>query len=288
MTAQATATVEMFPEFAWGIPKSFSVPLGDCRFEQGDRLYNSVKGYEGTWNDALQHLDYSIEVLSPRRGEGIQKTDKDSASVFCGNWSTPVRIAITHHKENRTEELRTTQGRLYSLLWRGELSIVSPTLPDPTMPLKTITFLNEIERELAHFRACVSRKFPCAFFLTPFDETNSIFVGKANAIRDALSQEFIFELHKERPYVVYGSELTEFAPTLYLACYVINSTDTAALDAAFKKALHTPAKNKVTDRENWNLRNHGRLVVVSDKPALTLDSRTALASKPTATNEVGI
>jgi hypothetical protein len=256
-----TTTIELFPEFAWAVPKAFSVPLRDCRFEQGDRVYNTPHAYQGSWNDALSHLEYSIEVLSPPRGQGIQKSDKDSASTFASNWSAPVELILTIHKREISKRLNTTQGRLYSMLWHGDLTMLDAPA-EPAMPFKSLVVDGLADRETSHFRKKAPAERAFSLFLTPFDETNDIFTSKANLIRQVLSETSSFEFHKERPHVVYGNERSQFAPTLYIGCYVIDSTDTERLEAAFKKALYVPVKNKVTDRENWNLQKHGTLVQV--------------------------
>ncbi len=252
--------IDLFTEFKWAVPKAFAPALRDCRFEQGDRLYDTAEAYEGYWKDAQSHLKYSIEILSPPRGQVVQTIKKYSASEFASNWLSEVELVVTHHKEKGFVETTTTQGRLYSLLWIGDLSVLLE-IAEPSMPAKSLVIPETTEEEIFHFKSKTAGR-ACSMFLSPFDETNDIFVGKSNQIRNALKDTCGFEFYKERPHVVYGKDVGEFVPTLYVGCYVIDSTDKNRIEAAFKKALYVPVKNKITDRENWNLTKHGQLVQV--------------------------
>ena len=116
--------MEYIDVFSWAVSEAFCEPLNKCRFELGDTLYDSRLAYEGAWEDALPHLTYGVQVLNPPRGPATKATQGEE-SVFESNWFQPVELALKRFREKTSESIKSTQGALYSLLWKGQLDILS-------------------------------------------------------------------------------------------------------------------------------------------------------------------
>ena len=93
---QDKESLEFFPGFAWAVCKAFREPLASCRFEQGDILYDTKKAYEGTWGEAINHLHFSIQINSPKRGIATKKK-QDEASAFADNWKQQVELDLVKY-----------------------------------------------------------------------------------------------------------------------------------------------------------------------------------------------
>lgn len=256
---------ELFSEFAWAVPKAFSVAVNECRFEQGDVLYDTSGAYDGTWKEALPQIRNSLQVDYPPRNP-MQKANKDAASVFVDNWPTTVILHFTLHKEKRTTTITTTQGRLLTMLWKGDLAVLQKDSPEPNLLSKKL----DISRESTEAASAISffkdrtttDGRGCTLFIMPCDETNELLNSKHTIIQGMLSKSLPFTFRKERPEVIHGQNGIAYAPTLYWACYRIESIDLHEVDTCFKNALYVsvPEKYKKTDRVNWHLKNHGLLV----------------------------
>jgi hypothetical protein len=115
----ATEAYNFFTGFEWAIPSAFADALGACQFSRGDTLYSSSIAYR-EWNKEFYEMDkglYAIKILSPEA-----KPAPPSPSLFGNNWNTQAEVEV--YKIGEQEDAKcfiTTQGRIYSLLWRGEI-----------------------------------------------------------------------------------------------------------------------------------------------------------------------
>jgi hypothetical protein len=110
--------VEFFSGFKWAVPVAFSDAVAACRFEEGDMLYDSPAAHMEPWADAKANINYSLQVRFPARGSGTAESAE--RYVFKGNWGSEVRVDVHPHKATIGENgITTTQGRLYSALWKG-------------------------------------------------------------------------------------------------------------------------------------------------------------------------
>jgi hypothetical protein len=125
--------VEQFPGFSWCVPAAFSDPLGTCRFEAGDLLYDTPDAYQ-QWSEALKTLTFSVQVSSPKKSIGGNLGD-DDADVFSRNWGSEVIFELTDFKRGKRKQVVTTQGRLYTLLWKGDFGGLDESIAAPPVPL---------------------------------------------------------------------------------------------------------------------------------------------------------
>jgi hypothetical protein len=252
---------EFFAEFVWAIPKAFRVPLATCRFEQGDILYNTPLAYEGSWAEALKHIKLSIQVKSPTRGP-VSKTEEDTDSMFSNNWTQPVSLNLTDHAYNTTRTIETTQGRLYTTLWRGDLEQLEGHSPAPSIP--------ELPRDIIKKKLlpavashCIGRyaeglEHPCIFIM-PFDETSNILRTKFSKVRIALFNQLDLKIILVSPTAAGLASINDFVPTMKLALFLMNGVDSERAFLLLKDALYVPSKDKKTDKDHFRLGSHGYL-----------------------------
>ncbi len=248
-----------FPGFRWALPRAFAGPLGACRFEQGDILYDTDKAYEGTWGDAVGHVGWSLQIKAPTRGP-IGKTEKDADSIFAGNWHQSVTLELTDHRAATTRVVTTTQGRLYTMLWKGEIDSLDQERPHPAMPLLARSILKQLDATAPHFRNRMAKKkvLPIVF-LMPSDATNELLSLKHARVQDALSGEFDCSRDDASPTEAGLTSESGFVPTLSIVCYAVEGSALASVEATLKRALYTPTKAKKTEREAFKTSAHGHL-----------------------------
>lgn len=92
-----------------------------CRFERGDLVYDRLEVYQ-KWEDAVKNIHYSIQVNLPAQGVGRATLQ---AGVFEENWKSEVVFTLTDYKANDRRKVTTTQGRLYTLLWKDNWDIAT-------------------------------------------------------------------------------------------------------------------------------------------------------------------
>lgn len=249
---------DFFDGFSWAVPSAFADPLAACRFEQGDILYDARRAYEGTWGEALPHITHSVQVKSPLRGTGT-KTEKEEESVFTDNWNMRVVFTLTDHKENQTREVSTTQGRLYSLLWKGDLHYIDNDAPSPPVPTLAMQILRDLPGATDHVKKSVIRGAEnITVFLMPYDRTQQLLRTKFRKVQDSL-KGFKMRICFVSPVEAGLPSKTDFAPTVSIACFCLQDTPERTVEQALKKALYTPAKDKKTDKEQFRITAHGYL-----------------------------
>jgi len=255
---------EYFGGFSWAVPKAFAEPVAACRFEQGDILYDTKKAYEGTWGEALPHISYSIQIKYPPRGVATKSTE-DAASVFRRNWQQPVTGDLRDFKRGSTKEISATEGRLYMLLWTGKFEYLDEKTDSPPIPDLPMS----IGKKLGASEAFFKRQLPSTIehplaFIMPYDASYELLRLKFAKVESVLSNHYQPTVLMAAPDKagLKSEGDAGFVPTLQLACFVIDSSSKSKAKAVLKSALHVPAREKKTDRENFTLENHGWLVAL--------------------------
>ncbi|GAT34059.1 hypothetical protein TSACC_22482 [Terrimicrobium sacchariphilum] len=252
-----------FPGFSWALPTPFTDPLGFCRFEQGDILYSSPDGYK-PWDEAVQLLQWSIQVKSPSRAIA-PPLKEDEGSQFLRNWTSPVTFELTHYREgSRVETITTTQGRLYKFLQTGDFAHLDASSPEPLIPLlvaDAAKCLEQVGRDALHSLYDGLKK-PHAFLMA-FDPCNQVSKAKLSQIRRCLShypdlREQIFSPHE-----LGLSDASAFVPTVSIAAFVVDTGGTEAMRDCLKKVLYKPSKTAKVSR--FNLRAHGHFIPFKEK-----------------------
>lgn len=250
--------MHFYSGFSWAVPTAFCDPLGVCRFEEGDSLYDTKDAYL-QWSEALKTLKYGIQVKLPRSMVGGTLKDQDD-DVFSRNWRDSVTFVLTHYKENRHEEITTTQGRLYWFLKTGDFALFSENsrpLDLPILVSEANRLLEQIDQSAFHELHEGMNK-PHIFIMAA-DSTSAVSRSKLLAIRGCWDGRNVKE--KEfTPYELGLCNADRFAPTVTYVVFATNSATTEELQDCLKRVLYKPAKDRQTEKDRFLLRKHGLLV----------------------------
>jgi hypothetical protein len=265
--------MDFFPGFKWAVSSAFSDPLGACRFEQGDALYNSPDAYKGTWSDALARLEHGRDIKSPPRAQILVLNREEDDNVFERNWESPVEFDLVHYREERRKEpLKTTQGRLYTFLRTGDFSIFDSRTPPPPVPL-LVKKTND-EKYLEAVQPVFVERTPkriksSNFFILAIDHTNPVSKAKYYALKHRLEKEFLPVEITISPKEASLKNWESFVPTLNFVAFCIDSNDPEKIKGALKQVLYKPVKKKQPEtpgeepkkkREAFVLRRHGLFI----------------------------
>lgn len=252
-----------FPGFAWAVPSAFCDPLGACRFEEGDSLYDVKEAYL-PWDEALKCLKYGIQITAPKKtARGTLKENEDA--VFARNWSEPVTFELTRYRENEREIISATQGRLYSFLRTGDFALFDGKTPAPVVPILVIEanrLLEQIDKSALRM-LCAGMEKPHIFIMAS-DPTNPVSRAKLADIRRCLGEYELREM-TFTPHELKVANAERYAPTI---SYIAFATDTGATEKmrdCLKSVLYKPSKDRETTTDRFQLRRHGLLVPPKEK-----------------------
>lgn len=245
---------EFFPRFKWAVPRAFSEAIANCYFIQGDTLYDTQLAYS-RWDIALQHLKYSIQILDPSK-------KNVNAPSFYKNWFSQVRLAFYKYANSQIVSkyfIDTTQGRVFSMLWKGGLEILHNETPEPQPPL----FIQNAKSFLKEFEFIFEDRIKNqnVKFVMPYDSTNDLTKEKDFKIKSALRKEFNFETIEMFPEEA-GTKICkvfQFSPTISFKCYSMQTDKMANVELAIKKALY---KNQ-NSKDRFDIKRHGVLIAPS-------------------------
>lgn len=256
--------MNFFPEFKWAVPSAFSSAIASCRFEQGDILYDTQLAYKGSWGEAEPHINYSLQVKFPPRSSSTDMSNND-ASVFSANWSAKVVFELHNHKTKTTKLIETTQGRLYSLLWKGDLE---RSLDESiSAPKQAIELLENLEMAYSFFeqKAIMENKISCLFLL-PFCPENSQLLEKQASLDAVFSDFCSFSRSEVKINEIQGFPYLNYVPTAKIIGFFFNEPNNLKeVTELIKKALYKPSRDKKTDKVNFSVSNHGLLKYIYQK-----------------------
>lgn len=245
--------VKFFERFKWAVPKAFSDAVALCRFEEGDILYDTKKVYRNTgeWGNVAKYVKQSLQVKFPARATG--GTGERSGGVFSRNWDSEVRLDLYEGMASTgIGQIETTQGRLYTLLWKGDLSVLDTKTDNPPVPLIT----RQVTKLLNETRDTVEGRFPGnTVFVMVRDLSNPVSRNKYLKVVAQLNRNLAQEVAFMSPKEAGLKDWDWIAPTVEIAFFSITGLSDEALTALIKKAVYTPGKNAKTDK--FRLSAHG-------------------------------
>jgi hypothetical protein len=186
--------MERIAGFAWHLPRAFAGAVSSCRFEQGDVLYRDAAGYADRWPEPGPPVPL-IQVQEPAKAARALAPEAEG-NRFEASWETPVMLELHRAAGERAERLASTQGRLFSCLWRGGLEWLAMDVAAPAPPLG----VRELHRRLAEaVPACDARLARAAagqrslLLLVAQDDASEASRQKAHAIESVLREAFAVE-----------------------------------------------------------------------------------------------
>jgi len=243
--------MEFFSGFKWAVPVSFSDAVSLCRFEEGDILYDTSKAYDGEWGDASKHIDYSLQVRYPARVTG--GVAKNESGIFTRNWRSEVRIELYKHLEKvGVGQIETTQGRLYTALWKGDVTILKSDTEEPQIPF-TVQQVTRNLAETSDTAKSLSTKYPV--FVMARDLSNPISREKYSKILSKLKKHLAGEPQLLRPRSAGLKDWSNIAPTIEIAFFKSNGVSADELHDLVKEAIYVPAKD--AKKEMFRIAAHG-------------------------------
>jgi len=286
------------PGFAWAVPVAFSGPVSSCRFEQGDVLHLSRAGY-GDWSGGVPGP--WLQVLDPPRSARAASGAAD-AGRFAASWGSPVEIELDEGEGAPTRRLTTTQGRLFTTLWRGDLAALEAMTP-PEPPMLQGELQRALEAALPTVREALAsggrrgsakakRDASALLFVASLDCAADASQAKAETIFSALASRFEVQLHDASPEALGLPEAERAHPALRVRALRIDGADEAGVTEALKAVLYSPgvkskgsapgaqptastpgAKSKGSDegeatarKDRFSLARHGLLVPLIEEP----------------------
>ncbi|MDX8376439.1 MAG: hypothetical protein R8L53_00250 [Mariprofundales bacterium] len=245
--------MEYLPGFKWAVPKAFSDAVASCCFEEGDVLYDTPLAYEGSWGEAKEKIQYHLQVKYPARGSSQSISQ---GSVFEGNWEAEVRLELYKNQSKVVVgHVHTTQGRLYSMLWRGDINLiidsssVSPLPPKGTQEITKALGMASIEANILGQGAPV--------FIMVRDVTSAISNEKYQIVKQKLNVVTVGNPIVQTPEEAGIINSLDISPTIQIVFFVTNLSSVDELEMLVKQAVYVPSKD--AEKDMFRISAHGRV-----------------------------
>lgn len=237
--------MEFIQGFDWAVPTGFNDAIAQCKFDLGDSLYNTIKAYE-QWSTALKHLKYGIVVKSSA------SLPSSAKSSFNNNWSSPLELELTYYKEkNKKEIIKSTQGRLFTCIWHGDINILKPDTNEPSVPI----VLRHVTKRLDEVEIVLREKIGIGnTFAMAYDPTSNIATEKRQKISDSLKEIGSVSINQYSPFDLGMSDATIIHPSISILCFTSDG-NSKEIKESLKTALYTGHSNSKS--KSFRIRNHG-------------------------------
>jgi len=269
---------DLYDGFSWAVPTAFKNSLATCSFNEGAILYDTSKAYsDEIWGVKNNLIGYSVQVLkSGRMSSETQNSDPES--IFQSNWTKTVTICLYTHPITPTSQrtqLQITNGQLFSLLWKGEQSILDTsnvTIEPPKMTTRLVSDLSDDDgngrgRKTISLEKLMQKLFIARdetrqqnpnLFILPFDPIFDLLIQKYLKLNTELAKEFVFKTVDIKVSEVELVRDTHF-PTALLRCFIIDSDSPEKVRKVLQEILQSKS-SKNTSNSSLNLSRHGKFV----------------------------
>jgi len=244
--------MEFFEEFSWAMPRVFADAIANCKFEEGDIIYDSQSAYQ-EWGRGSESTRCCIKVKFPRRTLRVTKGDKKSVAI--ANWDSEVIFELKNFVDkNPIQLIKTNQGRLFTLLWKGDLGILNEERPDPSPPL----FLKDVKKKLVEtVSVCEKIAGNKPYFIVAYDPTNDVSLQHHLVVFPALKKDFGCELFQLSPKDSGFKIWEKVSPVICTNLYIIDKGGYDDILKTLKRVLYKPSKGATKSR--FRLLTHGIL-----------------------------
>ncbi len=251
-----STTSPFFPNFTWAISRAFADPLSTCRFEQGDTLYEDEAAYQQSWSETIKTAGRAIQVLSPSRGVSSKSPGQDD-SAFAENWQQEVVFDLHQLNIGHSETITTTQGRLYTLLWRGEPKILDKAVDAPPVPQQVSALKKLLPDAVKFFQTELMPDPNLIRFLLPCDLAAGLYHDKYLNVKKKLESEFSTTVQLEPAGSLGGQQ--DFLPTVHVAAFTMRETTAEQVERALQDVLYKPSATR-KGVARFRLKTHGLLL----------------------------
>jgi hypothetical protein len=157
-------------------------------------------------------------------------------------------------RTGRVGPIETTQGRLYTALWKGDITILKQDTEEPQIPVT----LQQVTRNLIETSdTAKDLSAKCPVFVMARDLSNPISRDKFSKIRSKLKQYLAGEPQLMRPKLAGLNSWANIIPTIEIAFFIANGVSAEQLHNLVKDAVYVPAKNAKKDM--FRISVHGAL-----------------------------
>lgn len=245
--------MDYLPGFKWAVSEAFSDAVYQCRFEEGDILYDNKEIYTYNWEKGSKFIEYYFQVQYPARTGG--GPSEAGEGVFKNNWSSEVRIDLYKHLEKVSAgQIHTTQGRLYTILWKGNVSILNEP-NEPPIPLLVRDVTKKIKQAIPKAKE-LSIGFPV--FIMARDMSNPVSRDKYLSILSKL-KIYLYNLPNIlTPEKAGFVQFENIAPTIEIAFFPMKEVSAEELHDLVKSAVYIPSKE--AKKEMFRIKAHGLIV----------------------------
>jgi hypothetical protein len=245
--------IELIQGFAWAVPVNFGDALAGASFKPGDILYDCKEGYL-PWGDAIKELKHSIQIKS-----ASSQSPDSAGDSFAKNWMAPVDLVQFDHQSKRSISISTTQGHVYTLLWKGVSGRSQWHSERVEPPLRVDAADAALESISGKCVEKTDSQHPTVFLMA-HDTTASSQLEKLRQARKGL-RHFSFRELWLVPEDVGAEKSEQYAPSIRFVGFAVQC-DRESVCEALKSVFYKPTKDKVTDRVAFRLRAHGLLISV--------------------------
>jgi len=247
--------LEFYNNFYWAVPTSYAKSLADCWFEEGDTFYDTQEAYS-KWEIALKHLTHEIMITSPSGSSNIALSKEaweeyKSYRRFKNNWKTKVSFILTNYKTKKSENINTTQGRLYTFLWQNNIEILNSDNQEPKTPWLVTEVTKEIKQHMNILIVAFRReRVTHHIFITVYDPTNEVSTKRYLDLNKHLNTEYESKQKLYSPKELMLPNHDSYAPTIFIAKYLIkNSYSKKDILATLKNILCKSSKDEKPESE---------------------------------------
>ncbi len=224
--------MEFYTGFAWALPRAFGPAVQACRFEQGDVLYSDREAYEAS--ASAEPPRCHIQIFEPTRSTRALPGDSEGRR-FHANWDSPLTLEYMDPHPGRParpsvrETIETTQGRLFTCLWWGDVRWLTSDSGHPEAPPPPL-LLREIHARLAEVMPALCKrasrsKWATHLFAQAFDDSNDASRIKSRATLQLLESRYRTRCVDLSPEQAGLSDADRFHPTLVIRAMVLEAQD---------------------------------------------------------------
>jgi hypothetical protein len=257
--------MEMYPRFAWAVPRAFGAAISACRFEQGDVLYSDAAAYDDEKCGEARSGAH-IQILDPPRSARAT-TGEGEGQRFFVNWESPVQFEWMDYSTGHGEVRDSTQGRVFTCLWRGEGDALDPSQEsvEPARPFLLRDLHSRIEQSVpaleSLFRAAKkSKSGKSTLFAMATDHASDASRVKSEAVVVALRSRFDLTWQDLSPADAGIPDGDCFHPSLFVRGLSIETGDSEAVQAVLKDLLYGGSKDPTSEDARFQLARHGVMI----------------------------
>ncbi|MBY0399689.1 hypothetical protein K2X89_05300, partial [Myxococcota bacterium] len=223
------AEIALLPGFTWALPEAFAPAVSGYRFEQGDVLYRDRRGHEALVGDVPDGLT-AIQLRQPPRSTRAVPGENEGDRRLA-NWQSEVELDLVDLATGRVETRTTTQGRLFTALWKGDEGALRGEGCDPELPRSARDLAQALrEGELGAMERPEAEDGSRFCFVV--DLANDASRAKAALIADALSTLAPLERSDRDPIAAGARDGERYHPTLVVRELVARRVSIEAVETA--------------------------------------------------------